>query len=171
MPLSTTYATRLSSIWIWLALLFVILTGVASAQSADVSITVSGVRNASYGTLFRSSTSSVAYTSTNAAEFAIVGKQNKAVRITVSASTPTRGSITLPLSIQQTECAYSLDDGATWTRFTTGTHFQDAYFPTGTQNGYVSGTIRIRVGGTVTSGATQQQGTYGGTITVSAAYR
>jgi hypothetical protein len=74
---------------------------------------------------------------------------------------------TLPISVDNDDCEYSTDGGSTWTKFTAGTLIQDTRFP---WNPTFIGTIDVRVGGSVTSSATQQRGIYTGTVSVNAVY-
>ena len=129
--------------------------------------TVTGTNAQSFGTLYRSSSSSVAYSSGNAATFTVTGKKGNTVRMTVSFTHPARigGGGTATLAITNSNCAYSRDDGASWTTFSTGTLYQDASIPNQQQR------ILVRVGGTLTSGATSARGNYSGTVTLTAVYR
>lgn len=173
---STIEATRRPGARRWLAMLGLLLLMAAPASAQSLieqyfSINVSGNHNLAFGNVYRSSTSSVNYASVNAAEFTLIGMQTKAVRITVTTGTMVRGTAPLSMSVAQADCAYSLNNGTTWTRFSTGTLFQDTSFPVDNISGIFRGTIRIRVGGLVTATGRQQQGLYTGSITVSAVYK
>jgi hypothetical protein len=142
----------------------------ASTASAQVALTVNGQRGISFGTLFRNGTSSISTPTTAMAEFWVVGRQKSHVRVTVSAANLTRTGGSITPSITNSDCYYSVDQGATWTAFNTGTLIQDVQLPTDTADGQF-GTVRIRVGGSITAGSTQQRGDYTGSITVSASYK
>lgn len=144
--------------------------GILCCAYAAQAQTVVGVRSINFGKFYRGATSTVPYSSGNAAEFTITGRQNRNVRITVTNTSLTLGGNTLTLTLNNSDCAYSLDDGVTWHPFTTGALFQDTTLPNGTANGS-DGTVRVRVGGSVTAGALQTNGTYNGTITVTGVYR
>jgi hypothetical protein len=143
-----------------------ILLFVASATCVGAQ-TVTGLQNISFGNLFRSQTATVAPSSGSAARFRITGLTLARVRITVSKVNLNHSGKTLPISVDNDDCEYSTDGGSTWAKFTTGTLIQDTHFPWSPN---FIGTIDVRVGGSVTSGATQQRGTYTGTVSVNAVY-
>lgn len=149
-----------------LPLLLVLSATVARAQNQNPIVT--GQSSQAFGTLFRSSTSSLGYSNSGAALFRVEGKKHNNVRLTVSKANLTRSGNSLPLTISNSDCAYSTDDGTTWYTFSTGTLYQDATFPNGQgQTTY----IYVRVGGSVTSSSSQVRGQYTGSVTLTAAYR
>lgn len=72
-------------------------------------------------------------------------------------------------TIATSNCKYSTDNGATWTTFSSGT-YHDITLPNSSGSSNVSGTVRIKIGGAVTSASTQQRGLYSGTISISGSY-
>src|SRR5437868_1332009 len=65
-------------------LMTLILAMLSIASEKMFSQTVSGDYALAFGSLFRSSTGSISYNSSSAAQFTIVGRENKKVRVTVS---------------------------------------------------------------------------------------
>lgn len=146
-------------------LVMILLMGAATAGAEAQDLVVTGLRGINFGSLFRSSSGVIPYTSSSAAEFKITGQRSRRARITVS---PTGlwlwFSAYMDIDVSNSHCAYSLNDGVTWTVFSTGTLFQDVTLPS-------SGSVRVRVGGSLRSSSSQRRGVYLGLITVNAAYR
>jgi len=136
--------------------------------------TVTGQNGLDFGTLYRSSTASVSYQDNGAAQFMVEAKRKRWVRITVSVVNLSKSSNSLPITVDNSDCAYSTDDGSTWTTFSSGTLYQDLKMPkksdSDDDDDKKTSTVYVRVGGSVTSGATQQRGNYSGTVTVSVSY-
>lgn len=150
-----------------LALIACFLLAVSASDAQDVQVT--GVRGLNFGRFYRSGMSEIPYTSTSSAEFTITGREGRNIRIKVSAfDLWLLWIITLNVDVTNNHCAYSLNNGVTWKTFTTGTLIQDVTIPNGAGT---TGTVKVRVGGTVSSGASQRQGLYLGFITVNAAYK
>jgi hypothetical protein len=148
-----------------------VLTIAATPARADrdIPITVYGWHGIGFGTMFRSSTSSVNYSSAAAAQFIVTGKRGKNVRISISTSAMSNGSSTMRPTVHLSDCAYSLDNGSTWTSFASGSLYQDTSFPSWSMSS--TSWILVRVGGTLTSASSQARGTYTGTFTVTSVYR
>lgn len=156
-------------------LLSVILLTASSVVALEAAAqTVTGVSGLDFGTIYRLSSSSISYNDNAAAQFKVEGKRRKKVRITVSVVNLTRSSNSLPITVTNSDCAYSTDDGSTWTTFSSGTLYQDLKMPKKTDDDEdddkKTSTVFVRVGGAVTSGSTQQRGVYSGTVTVSVSY-
>ncbi len=155
-----------------LALLVVVLCGALTvsgyAQKKELTITVVGNRELAFGDVTRPATSTVDYSSASSAEFLVEGRKNKEVRLTVTTTDLTKSSVELPITITNSDCAYSTDNGVTWNTFTTGTLYQDVKFPNDKSKDKL-GTILVRVGGTVNA-ISQNRGTYNGTVTLTATY-
>ncbi len=149
-------------------LAILLLFAAASTGAWGQEVIVTGLQGLNFGSLFRSSSSIIPYNSTSAADFKITGRQGKAIRITVNPTDLWRSFVALDITVTNAQCAYSLNNGVTWTTFTTGTLFQDVTIPNGNNQ---IGTVRVRVGGIVTSTAKQKRGAYVGTITVNASYK
>lgn len=146
-------------------LVMILLFGAAVAGAQAQDLVVTGIRGISFGSLFRSSSGVIPYTSSSSAEFRITGQRFRRARITVSPSGLWLWfSAYMDVDVSNSHCAYSLNDGVTWTVFTTGTLFQDVTLPS-------SGTVRVRVGGSLRTSSTQRRGVYFGLITVNATYR
>ena len=90
------------------ALLFLASAALAQAQ------TVTGLQNISFGSLFRSQTSTVAPSSGSAARFRVSGITLFRVRITVTPVNLNHNGRTLPITVNNSDCEYSLDGGNTW---------------------------------------------------------
>ena len=131
--------------------------------------TVMGLDGLDFGSLYRSSTGSIEYISNAAAQFSVVAKEKKTIRLTVTVVHLKRDSKTLPITVTNNDCAYSLDDGANWITFSTGSLYQDIPIPKDNDKGNRE-TILVRVGGSVTASATQQRGNYSGTVSLSVSY-
>jgi hypothetical protein len=144
-----------------------LLGSTASAQT--ITIVVTGVNNQSFGSIYRSSTSSIAYGSASAARFSVVGRKNSRVRLTVVKTDLSRAgtSAVATLSLSNSDCAFSLDAGATWTTFSSGTLYTDTAFPNAGGN---NSEILVRIGGSATTPSTATRGLYSGSITLQAAY-
>jgi len=150
-----------------LSLLSFCLLFTAGVYAQDV--TVTGVRGLNFGKLYVLGLSEVAYNSTSSAEFTVTGKRGKRVRISASATSMFRFPLSILLiTVTNSHCGYSLDNGATWNTFTTGLLFHDVTIPNG--SGTI-GTIRVRVGGLVLSTSLLQKGAFTGLVTVRAEYR
>lgn len=150
-----------------LGLIACLLLAVSASHAQDVQVT--GVRGLNFGRFYRSGMSEIPYTSTSAAEFTITGREGRNIRIKVTAfDLWLLWLITLNVNVTNNHCAYSLNNGVTWQTFTTGTLIQDVKIPNGSGT---TGTVKVRVGGTVSSGPTQRQGVYLGFITVNASYK
>lgn len=145
----------------------------AGAQTA---ITISALNSLSFGAIARSTSNSIDYASAAAARFNVTGDTASHVRLTISFSelaAQSGASVnsidrSITPSLGNVDCAYSLDGGATWNTFSTGTLYQDTQFPSGVSG---TGTIAVRVGGSLSTGLRQQRGPYSGTITLTAEYR
>jgi hypothetical protein len=130
-----------------------------------------------FGAMVRSQTKSIAWDNASSARFTVTGNKNRAVTLTVtrSAMTTTNGSgaaalRTMTPSLTTSTCRYSRNGGTSWSTFTTltsGVVSVSTTFPNGSGQ---QQQILVRVGGSVTTGSRQQRGTYGGTITLTAAY-
>jgi len=145
-------------------LILTLLFMAASAGLAEAQ-TVTGIQNISFGTFFRSQTVVVPANGTGTAQFQVTGTAQRKVRLTVTTTSLSRTGNTLPIVVTNSNCEYSIDGGNTWTAFTTGTLIQDVTLP-------ANGTpINVRVGGSVTSGRTQQRGVYAGSINLNAVYK
>jgi hypothetical protein len=156
-------------------LLFIIATATSSGNG-QTAISMSGVAGLTFGTFSRSSELVVNYSSSQAARFTVTGDTARDVRITISitelatlnGSSANSSDRDIGITISNSDCAYSLDGGATWITFSTGTLYQDTRFPAGLSGR--SG-IEVRVGGSIASGTHQQRGAYSGSVTIMAEYR
>jgi hypothetical protein len=131
---------------------------------------VTGTQSIAFGQINRSATSSVPYSGATAARFTVTGHQARTVRITITTTSLSNAGNTLPITVNNGDCAYSIDNGITWHTFTSGTLFQDVVIPNGTGNGS-DGSVLVRVGGTITAAQLQARGAYTGSVTANAAYR
>jgi len=165
--------------WIVSVALFTVLSS-TTVGHATATITVSGSHGLAFGSMTRSSSSTVTYSSGSAAVFTVTGSKNNGVYIAVSVSstelTTSSGSSSsstyrsMDPSITTTSCKYSTNNGSTWNSFTsttTGYVYVATTFPNSTGS---TSSILVRVGATLTSGARQQRGSYSGTVTVGAQY-
>jgi hypothetical protein len=149
--------------------LFLLCCLIAAVASDAYAQTVVGDNNLVFGSLFRASSKSVAYASSDAARFTVSARKGRNLRLTVSKSLIYAGSVLLTavVNISNSDCAFSLNNGSTWTTFSSGILYHNLTVP-GSGGGNVS--ILVRVGGTVVAGLTQQRGDYSGTVTLTAAY-
>jgi hypothetical protein len=147
----------------------VLLLLAGSAAQGQVTISIVGVSNQSFGSMYRSSTSSISYGSASAARFTVTGRKMQRVRLTIVKTNLTRLGTTAvtTLSLSNSDCAYSLDAGVTWTTFSSGTLYTDTAFPNAGGN---SSEILVRVGGSATAPLSATRGVYNGSITLSATY-
>lgn len=158
-----------------LCMAFIFCAVVVGARS-QTAITITGLNSLNFGSLSRSALSEVDYFSGAAAQFRVTGDTARAVRLTVSFSglltsngaSSEESDRTMALSLGNTQCAYSLDNGESWNPFTTGTLYQDTEFPPGFDP---TSSIIVRVGGNLTTGTRQQRGVYTGNVTLTADYR
>jgi hypothetical protein len=150
----------------WLCAMLLVMAMESNAQQ----ITTTGSSGLVFGTMFKASTKSIAYSSADAARFVVSGKKRQPVRITVSKSNlfDSWQSVFMNLTITNSDCAFSVDDGVTWTTFSTGSLYQDTEFPNGPN---WDSRVYVRVGGSLTSALYQNRGSYTGTITVTGEYR
>jgi hypothetical protein len=150
-----------------LALLAVIaIASIAAGGGSELSLNI--VRNLSFGSVERSSTTTIEYADMRAGQFIVQGRKNSHVRITVTSSELTNEELEIPLLLSNSQSAYSLDGGANWRLFSTGRIFQDLKFPNGQGNEPTS--IHVRVGGTITVGESAPRGSYVGGVTLTASY-
>ncbi|MDB5034741.1 MAG: hypothetical protein JWQ98_1982 [Chlorobi bacterium] len=155
--------------------LFIIVAG-ASSGNGQTAISMTGVAGLTFGTFSRSSELVVAYSSSQAARFTITGDTASNVRITIaitnlaalSGASINSSDRDIGITISNSDCAYSLDGGTTWTTFSTGTLYQDTQFPASLSG---RSSIDVRVGGSIASGTRQQRGSYSGSVTIMAEYR
>lgn len=146
------------------------------AASAQNGITIGGSSDLNFGTLARSGAADVSYESAGAAQFIVTGDSGRDVRlmVSVSALTAQNGASTqapdrkFDPAITNSNCAYSLDGGSSWHPFSSGTLYQDTRFPNDASG---TGTIHVRIGGSLASGTRQQRGGYSGLVTLSAEYQ
>lgn len=132
--------------------------------------TVSVQRGFNFGSVYRSTSITVDYRSAGAAFYQVRGARGRAVRLIASAAEMrTRPGGSMTVTLINTQCAYSLDNGNTWKTFTTGPLRQELRFPDDDRLGPVS-TILVRIGGRVDCAAVQQRGRYEGSIRLNALY-
>lgn len=134
---------------------------------------VRSVHDMHTGTVLRLGESSVDYYSDNAAVFAVTGDVGREVQMMVSTMGLTQADMSsgrsrMALTIPAELCAYSIDDGATWTPFNPTMLWQEMRFPS---RGNPAATIVVRVGGRMSASADQHRGNYSGTITLTAIYK
>lgn len=141
----------------------------ATLPAVSQTLTVTGTNNLAFDRVVRPNTANVASTSGSAGQFTITGRQGRRIRITVIAINLSRTGSSLPITITNSDCTFSLDNGTTWTAFSTGTLFHEATIPNGSGNGS-QGSVLVRVGGSITPGMTQTTGAYQGTVTLTATY-
>ena len=134
----------------------------------SIPITVTGVKGLTFGQIYRGGIASVDYNSSSAAEFTITGRKNKKVTITVTKANLILGFLSLPITVDLNDCAYSTDNGVTWKVFSSGLLFHNTKFPGGPDK---IQTIKVRVGGSIISTLLHPRGTYTGSVTVTATYR
>lgn len=142
----------------------------AAAQQSPVVRNISGL---SIGTLLRMEQLAVAFSSTRAAVFVLEGTSGHDVQITVSATRleqedRTSGRSEMGFTLLPELCAYSTDEGATWTPFTT-TIAQTIPLPA--RPSATACTVYLRIGGSVTASDDQHRGSYSGTIILTAVYK
>lgn len=146
------------------------------AASAQNSITIGGSSDLNFGTLARSGAAEVSYESAGAARFIVTGDSGRDVRLMISASaliaqngaSRQAADRKFDPAITNSDCAYSLDGGSSWHPFSSGTLYQDTRFPDDASG---TGTIHVRIGGSLASGTRQQRGGYSGLVTLTAEYR
>ncbi len=146
------------------------------AASAQNGITIGGSSDLNFGTLSRSGAVDIGYESAGAAQFIVTGDSGRTVRLTISVSALTARSgastrapdRTFDPAITNSDCAYSLDGGGSWHPFSSGTLYQNTRFPDDASG---TGTIYVRIGGSLASSTRQQRGGYSGLVTLTAEYR
>lgn len=153
-----------------LAAVAVVIALPVITHAQPLTISVTGTRNIAFGSVLRSGVGTVAYSSPSSAEFQVTGREKKNIKLTVTYTNLSHTPASLTLSVGNSDCAFSTDNGATWTTFTTGTLYQNTKFPNA-PGAATETSVLVRVGGTFTASPTQQSGAYSGTITVTANYR
>jgi hypothetical protein len=103
----------------------------------------------------------IPYSEEEAAQFEIIGAKGAGVRITVQEFELSHDEAVIPVTITNGDVAFSRDGGLTWETFSTGHLYHETTFPAG-ENGVETGTILIRIGGTIVTSATQQRYKYQG---------
>jgi hypothetical protein len=156
----------------------VVLVGIigafmARAAHAQQPIQVRVTKGLSLGTVFRAGESSIDYYSNNAAVFTISGEPGRDVQILVNATGFMQSSSSserngISLVIPPESCAFSVDNGNTWTAFRPNVSWQEARFPTVSAS---PASIVVRVGGRMSAAADQHRGNYSGAITLTAIYK
>jgi hypothetical protein len=139
----------------------------STAQSTTPAVEV--VRGLGFGTFERLDTVSVDYLSDSAAKFIVTGEANRLVRLSLTPVDLARTNDVLTLSIASDQCAYSTDEGMTWTSFSSGILVQEIQFPPVVDPDVVS-RIQLLVGGTVIAGEGQRRGDYSGSIVLNTEY-
>jgi hypothetical protein len=170
---SLAFNNRIATLWrqvlrLLPVLALLIVLG-STAQAQNVTITITGLNNQSFGSVYRSSTASIGYESSTAARFQVTGRKLQRVRLTLVKTDLTRSGTTstATLALSNSDCAYSLDGGITWTAFSSGTLYTDTAFPNAGGN---HSEIYVRVGGSLTTPTSATRGLYSGSITLQAAY-
>lgn len=151
-------------------------TGTASAQGPAAQLTSVPpfviLQNAlNLGTLYRSTVVQVDYRSANAAVYMVRGVEGLLVRLSVGTFSMIGPELDDPIKLTttNTQCAFSLDGGATWSLFHSGTLRQVTIFPD-VPGDRTQSDILVRVGVTAACGILQRRGDYKGGLTLQAEY-
>lgn len=125
----------------------------------------------SVGNLYRHGTAIVDKRSAQAAQYEVRGLKGRWARLSVYAQDlrSDRGSDRMSLQVQPSDCALSIDGGATWRPFSTGLLHEDFVFPT-TSDRLLISVVLVRIGASVTCDVLQSRGDYHGGIMLLAEY-
>ena len=132
-------------------------------------IVVTRSADLSFGTLRRGESVTISYGDSRAGEYIIQGEPSAPFRLSLAVSTIRSERDDIELLLENRNCAYSSDNGISWTAFTGDGLIQDLRFPDGATTIAVS-TVRVRIGGRFTAGARQRRGEYRGNLMVTAEY-
>ncbi len=140
---------------------------------AQSPLQVRAVTGLCFGSILRTGASLVQYYSSNAAMFEVTGEPGADILLKIEASELTQPNgpaerRPLDLTIVPELCAYSTDNGMSWTPFNSRLLWQQVHFPSG---GRGPSTIIVRVGGRVSAHADQHRGNYAGSITLTAVHK
>lgn len=163
--------------WLGLCAAVWMMIGQSVFATNDDHPSVSGDNDLDFGTIYRNSSSTVGYNSSHAARFTVTGRRGKDVTLIVTATGMLGfgGSSNLPNrvmtpTLSASACEYSTDGGSSWHAFSS-VNGNTVSVSTRFRNGSSStSTILVRVGGVLTSLASQQRGSYYGVITLHADY-
>jgi hypothetical protein len=154
------------------ALALAVLAGDAAAQSARIvasatverPLAVSGVRSLDFGNVFAGVKKRVAYHAAAGAKVSLIGVADADVNFSFSLPTELiSGANALPIGTW-TGCHNTVDAAATCTTFTPSSSAATARLSA------ELGTLYVFIGATVSPNGTQVQGSYTGSITITAAY-
>jgi hypothetical protein len=153
-------------------LALMMLAGSAAAQSATITanatvlqpLTVTNARNLDFGNVYPGINKAIAHTAATSGKFSVSGVASAQVNISFTLPTDlSSGGNTLPIGTW-TGCHNTVDATAGCTTFTPSTS------NTTTNLAAVTGALYVFVGGTVSPGGTQAQGSYTANVTMTAAY-
>lgn len=154
-------------------LLALCLGGIGALRaSAQAPLEVRAIRGLDFGSMYRSSLSLVAYYNGNAALFEVKGKKGSVVQLMIGVTKLAQpagpsGRSSMNVAIAPSRCAYSLDNGMSWTPFSAGAICQNVRIPS---RGAGPGKVIVRIGGEVAARNDQHRGDYNGNITLTAVY-
>jgi hypothetical protein len=154
------------------ALALAVLAVDASAQSASIvasatverPLAVSGVRSLDFGNVFPGVEKRIAYDAAAGAKVSLIGVADADVSLSFALPTElTSGANALPIGTW-TGCHNTVDAAAACTTFTPSSSAATARLSA------ELGTLYVFIGATVSPNGTQVQGSYTGSITITAAY-
>lgn len=154
------------------ALALAVLASDASAQGASVvasatveqPLAVSGVRSLDFGSVFAGVKKSIAYGAATGAKVSLIGVADADVNFSFTLPTAlTSGGNTLPIG-GWTGCHNTVDAAAACTTFTPSSSAATARLSA------ELGTLYVFIGATVSPTGTQLQGSYTGSVTITATY-
>lgn len=143
-------------------------TAPAAAQQGPAVRNLGGL---SVGTLMRTEQTTVPFASGGAAVFVLEGANGRDVEVTLSTIRLTQqdrssGRSDMAFTLLPELCAYSTDEGATWTPFAS-TILQTIPL----RSSQTTSTVYIRIGGRATASSDQHRGSYSGSIVLTAIYK
>lgn len=141
------------------ALLALVPAGFVYSQEP---LSVEAINSLTLGAVERGQSETIPWNSADAAQLMITGEPGRRIIIQViphQLENSEGGSAAIAITNDQ--CAYSLDEGVTWRRFSSGFLSQETRLPAGNSD---VATILVRVGGTFQAQSRNNRGVYSGVV-------
>ncbi|HVK40748.1 MAG TPA: hypothetical protein VNA88_19600 [Candidatus Kapabacteria bacterium] len=159
-------------------LTWMIVVAATARAGEPIPVEVTPVSQIQIGAIAPGEEREITYDMPEAAQFLITAKAHRWVTITVAiddldAQSPAVSDLqsnSLTLMTTGANCAYSVDDGQTWTPFESGELVEVVRMPLSSTPAAQIGRILLRIGGSVLASPSQQRGAYLGGVVVTAEY-
>ncbi len=129
-------------------------------------ITAQTLNGLDLGTVERGNQSVIGWDSPSAAQMIVTGPPGYLMTLQLVPQQMENQTNTgrTALELDNSQCAFSYDDGQTWHTFTSGYLSQNIEFPGGTPDANGNTSVLVRVGGTFTATGSMRRGDYQGQV-------